>query len=244
MVRIPPKLKNDPIVEALFEVRFTSDDIPEVTIGKLASCPNWTDFSNQRLPLADVPATIREHDPNLAYQPVLQLQRPDGMRVIKIGPRVLSYHTLGPYPGWEVFEPELSASARHVFSELKNAIATRFGFRYVNLLTKDHFIVGISNLNLEVSLAGSPLTASFNLNYQRVLRPTHNSMVRVASVEFVQNPSPNLSALVDIDIFTPATFSSTVADEARTWIDAAHNLLKEEFFTLLPDDVIDKLEDK
>jgi uncharacterized protein (TIGR04255 family) len=244
MVRIPSKLKNDPIVEALFEVRFTSSDISEITIGKLASFPNWANSSSQRLPFADIPAGIRENDPNLAHQPVLQLQRADNARVIKIGPRVLSYHALRPYPGWVTFEPELSASAEHVFNILKDVTAIRFGFRYTNLLTKDHFINRISDLNLNVSVAGNALTAPFNLNYQRVLDQTHNSIVRVASTEFVQNASPELTALVDVDIFSPSDFASTDITTARNWIGDAHRYLKQEFFTLLPADIIDKLEDK
>jgi hypothetical protein len=42
VIRIPKKLKDDPIVEALFEVRFTSKEVvPEVVLGKLASREEW-----------------------------------------------------------------------------------------------------------------------------------------------------------------------------------------------------------
>jgi uncharacterized protein (TIGR04255 family) len=244
MTRIPRRLKNDPIVEALFELRFTSTDIAEVILGKLASCEEWRNSGIQRLPLADVPAAIRENDPNLAYQPVLQVNHREGTRLIKIGPRMLSYHALPPYPGWPVFEPELWSSTQHVFGVLKDVIATRFGFRYINLLTKEHLIEGISSLNIDVRLAGDMLTSPLNLNYQRSRAAKHNSIVRVASIEFVQNPSPGLTALVDVDIFTPTDFRSNDAAEARVWIDEAHKFLKEEFFTLLPDSIIDQLEER
>jgi uncharacterized protein (TIGR04255 family) len=182
MVQIPRKLKNDPIVEALLEVRFAASEIREVVVGKLASCESWREFAGQRLPLADMPGAIRDHDPGLAYQPVLQLQRRDGTRLIKIGPRVLSYHALPPYPGWAIFEPELSSSAEYVFAALRDAMATRFGFRYINVLTRSHLIESVADLNIDVSLAKQPLTAPLNLNYQRVLAPNHHSIVRVASI--------------------------------------------------------------
>jgi len=102
MVRIPRKLKNDPIVEALFEVRFTSDEVSEVVLGKLAA--NWKDLKPIRLPLAEVPSPVRDKDPNLAHQPLWQLQANDGRLVIKFGPRVFSYHALEVYPGWSAFE--------------------------------------------------------------------------------------------------------------------------------------------
>jgi uncharacterized protein (TIGR04255 family) len=246
MVRIPRKLKNDPIVEALFEVRFTSGDIPEVAIGKLASGSAWANSTSQRLPVANVPAAIRESDPALMHQPVLQLQFQlgDSARVIKIGSQVFSYHALAPYPGWTKFEPELLDTAEHVFGALKDARATRFGFRYINVLTKEHLIEAISNLNIEVTLERKSLTAPLNVNYQRSLAPKHNSLVRVTSMEFVENPSPGITALVDVDIFTPPGFSAATAAEARAWLDEAHIFLKDEFFALIPEDIIDKLEEK
>src|SRR5262245_58805243 len=107
MARIPHKLKIDPIAEALWEVRFASNDIPEVVVGKLASREEWRSFKSQRLPAADIPAALRETDPQLSTQPTLQLQSGDDRRLVKIGSRVISYHALRPYPGWQIFEPEL-----------------------------------------------------------------------------------------------------------------------------------------
>src|SRR5262249_39520190 len=120
----------------------------------------------------------------------------------------------------------------------------RFGFRYINVLTKNHLIDGVANLNFDVHLANNPMTDPLNLNYQRRWSPKHNSTVRVASIEFVQNPAADLTALVDVDIFTPLDFKSTEEADTRAWITDAHNFLKQEFFTLLPDSIIDKLEEK
>jgi uncharacterized protein (TIGR04255 family) len=243
MARIPRKLKNDPIVEALFELRFTSSEISEVVVGKLASWEQWKRFTKQRLPVADVPTTMREQDPNLIYQPVLQLQS-EGNRVVKIGPRVLSYHALPPYPGWAVFEPELTSCTEQLFSTLSDVTATRFGFRYINVLTKDHLIESLQDLNFDIRLEGQTLTCPTNLNYQRTWTAKHNSLVRIASKEFVQNPAAHLAALVDVDIFTPEQFKSTTGTEAQGWIGEAHEILKKEFFNLLPEAIIEKLEEK
>jgi uncharacterized protein (TIGR04255 family) len=244
MARIPRKLKNDPIVEALFELRFTSSEISEVVVGKLASWEQWKGFTKQRLPLGDVPATIREQDPNLVYQPVLQLEQSEGKHIVKIGPRVFSYHALPPYPGWAVFEPELTSCTEHLFSMLSDVTATRFGFRYINVLTKDHMIESLRDLNFDIRLAEQALTCPLNLNYQRTWTAKHNSIVRIASKEFVQNPTAQLSALVDVDIFTPEEFRSMEGTEAQGWVGEAHEILKKEFFTLLPEAIIDKLEKK
>jgi uncharacterized protein (TIGR04255 family) len=244
MQRIPRKLKKDPIVEAILELQFTSDSIPEIVLGRLLSNGDWANWHSHRLPLSNVPAPIREQDPNLVHQPLFQLQREDGSRIVKVGPNVLSYHALQSYPGWSVLEPELKACFGHLYSTLKEVIATRFGIRYLNVFTREHYIEDISKLEIAVTLAGEPLNGPLNLNYQRTLTLQHNAMIRIASVEFVQNPSPGMTALVDIDIFTPKDFRATSAREVDVWTAEAHDLLKAEFFTLLPDHLIDKLEEK
>jgi hypothetical protein len=48
--RIPAKLKYDAIVEALLEVRFDMTTIPEVLLGRLADCPSWKGFEQDRMP--------------------------------------------------------------------------------------------------------------------------------------------------------------------------------------------------
>jgi uncharacterized protein (TIGR04255 family) len=200
MVRIPRKLKNDPIVEALFEVRFTSNEIPEVVLGKLAS--NWNEFRTTRLPFADVPSPIRDQDPNLAHQPLWQLQAKDGRRLIKFGPRVFSYHALETYPGWTTFEPELNQATDFLLGSLGTVTTNRYGFRFLNVLTKKQLISSLADLNFSVQLAGEAIASPLILNYQREHSPQHIALVRVASKEFVQNPSSGLEALVDVDIFT------------------------------------------
>jgi uncharacterized protein (TIGR04255 family) len=195
MVRIPKKLKNDPIVEALFEVRFTSNELPEVVLGKLASREEWKAYKTVRLPMADFPAAIRDSDPNLVHQPLWQLQSADGRRVLKFGPRMFSFHALQMYPGWSTFEPELLSAASYLFQTLGQFTVTRYGFRYMNVLTKEHFVSNLADLNFEVRLAGNALTCPMNLNYERRHSADHRAIVRIAPKEFVQNPSEGLEAV-------------------------------------------------
>jgi uncharacterized protein (TIGR04255 family) len=241
MLDLPRKLKKDAVAEALLEVRFDSTELGELVIGKLASHEMWKSFPGIRLPLADIPAPIRQADLNLAYQPVLERRNPDTTRIVKIGDRVLSYHALPPYPGWDALEPELHQVMEFVFTAVEGFAAKRFGFRYINVLTPEHSVHGAKALNFNVAVAGAPLDAPLNLNYLRIRREQHHTIVRIASKEFVQNPAVNLSALVDIDVFTPAGFSSTDMNQAKEWLSDAHEFLREEFFGLLTEKLKEKL---
>jgi hypothetical protein len=83
-----------------------------------------------------------------------------------------------------------------------------------------------------------------NLNYLRIRGEQHRAMIRIASKEFVQGPAADLSALMNIDVFTPADFRSADVSQAREWPSKAHELLKEEFFGLLTDKLQEKLVEK
>ncbi len=75
MSDLPLKLKNDPISEAVFEVRFTSSVLPELVVGGLAA--HWKGLTAQRFPAAEIPPAIRRADPNLQFQPLMELRSTD-----------------------------------------------------------------------------------------------------------------------------------------------------------------------
>jgi hypothetical protein len=60
--RIPAKLKDDAIVEAVLEVRFDMTTIPEVVLGRLADCPSWKGFEQGRMPTYEIQAILRQAD--------------------------------------------------------------------------------------------------------------------------------------------------------------------------------------
>jgi len=238
----PKKLKVDPIVEALLEVRFTSAELPEFVIGKLVAESQWTKLAPERLPFADMPGPIRDSDPTLKFQPTIQLVSPTKAFAVKIGPHVLSMHTLKPYPGWAVFGDELHRGLAFLFSALAGFQAVRFGFRYVNMFTKEqHGVSGLNELNLHISLANDALNTDANLNYIRSSGSDFNSLVRLASAAFVAPRPGDMTVLADIDIFTPDAFSTADVDVAHAWLENAHNLLKDEFFKLFTDDLKKRL---
>src|SRR5262245_16365579 len=117
-VSLPTKLKNDAIVEAVFELRFTCGLPSELVIGRLAALSVVQGFDAQRLPTADIPELLRQQDANLRYQPSLQLTQTMPSRMARLGGSLISYHVLAPYPGWTVFSGVIRTLVRDVFGAL------------------------------------------------------------------------------------------------------------------------------
>jgi uncharacterized protein (TIGR04255 family) len=208
----PKKLKNDSTVEALCEVHFQSDELPEIIIGRLSDGKYWRSFSKERLPIADIPMQMRKFDEQLEYQPLIELRDNRGQYRVQIGENVFSYHVVGKYCGGDHFLRQLALAFETLFTTL-NGIS-KIMFRYLNALTTDkHYILDINSLNLEISVAKQALTEPTNLNYLVKNDDSHQTMTRIASAYFVNGELPeNTSVVVDIDVSTPKNYQATTME--------------------------------
>jgi uncharacterized protein (TIGR04255 family) len=185
-------------------------------------------------------------DPNLRFTPSYELSKGVPNELIRIGPNSLSYHRLAPYPGWDEHTKALKQVVVTLFELISDLTPVRLGFRYVNALNRDdHMIGSAADLALKVVAGESErfVPKSFALNYRHQNRPGHVEQVQVATPDYIPATSdqPDFSVLVDIDIFTPEFYAVNGADNVLAWIDTAHDLLKENFFTLLHSATIEEL---
>lgn len=238
----PKKLKRDGIVEALFELRFGSNAISEVYLSRLVGAIAAIEPSMivERLPLADLPAPMRRADPNLIYAATLQLRDAAGKRIARIGDNVISWHALAPYPGWEIFGPEIGRVLDATRQSVDGLEIVRTGLRYLNFLNgDDHLIHGVKDIALDVTINGNAVDYPINANYMHDF-PAHRVTMKVATPEFIQPRQPNVSVFIDVDVNTDERPLPSF-DGMTAWVDTAHNILKDEFFALMKPDILKQL---
>ncbi len=240
---LPRKLKHDGIVEALLEIRFDTPAVLEVLYGRLADIPSWQGFIQRRLPTADIPAPMRNLDPQLRFAPSFELRETNGQRSIRIGPQAVSYHRGAPYVGWSRFKPELFEVVDQLFAKAGSLTIHRLGLRYLNALTKGrHGLSRVSDLNVRLYVAEERLVGNLNVNFTKDVSQETKCTVRVATTEFVQGHLPqDTAAYVDVDVHTNDSFRANEAPAVREWIDFAHDEEKKAFFGLLPPEIINAL---
>jgi uncharacterized protein (TIGR04255 family) len=246
---LPKKLRHDAIVEVTFEVRFDRDQasVAEVIFGRLADAAEWHGFVQRRLPTADIPDALRRTDPNLRYQPAIELINPQGIKLVRIGPQVLGYTLRPPYPGWDKsFGAEVERVIDTLFKVVPKVSVTRLGLRYINAFRSDlHGITGIEKLNLRIIVDSVPLTEALNLNYTVPVSEDTNCVVRIATKDFAQGSIPeNTTALADLDVFTKEPYKSEDIQQIKDWKEFAHIAEKRQFFRLLTDDTIRNLREE
>lgn len=237
---LPNRLKDDCITEALLEVRFSVDELDEITIGKLSSFQPWSAFKKSRLPAAHIPQPIRTMDPALQHQATVELIAPDQSRRVRIGASVISYHCVGRYAGWQGFQPELNDMIDHFYTAISGVVAGRLGLRYVNVLTaRRHSVNSFDATALRVTVGDAAIGGQLNVNFQQRPSDDHVVMTRMATPQFVVGlADPEAALVVDVDVYTPDAFACRDARAAQNWVDRAHSLEKESFFRLFPDALV------
>lgn len=240
---IPTKLKKDSIVEALFEMRFDAEELPEIIVGRLMDCEIWQAYERNRLPISDIPAPIRQSDRELRYQALVELKSEGGRNVVKIGTNVLSFHILKLYPGWSSFEPTLGKVVEFLYDRVMGLKIRRLGLRYINAMTvSDHMISDVSELDLKISLDGELITDSFNIAYIVDDKGPCSATVRVVTPNMLEGNFPvDTSVFIDIDVSTNKKSKIQSKKDVLSWLDQAHRHEKECFFSLLPDELIKQL---
>lgn len=244
---LPVKLKNDAIAEALFEIQFESDELGEVIIGRLSDSEDWNGYSTTRLGTSNIPETLRDSDPKLRFQPVIERRAEDGSGTVRIGSHVISFHTYAPYPGWANFEPKLLSMINLLVDKTTNLRVSRLGFRYVNFLQSGlHNLNSISDLTLKIELKDLRLTDGINLAYLTTSTDSHNVMLKVATSNFVNlDTVPNdLVCIADVDVFSPAQYEVNDSDSISQWLNQAHDIEKSSFFSLFPDALVEELKEE
>jgi len=234
MAKVPRKMKVDAIAEAVCDLRFVSDEIPEAVIATFLNRVEWKQFKKARLPVAEIPMSVRQQDKNLMHQPTLELRHPDGKSLVRVGEQVVSLHKLAPYPGGDNFATEIGETLDFVYGSLSNVSITRIGLRYINVFTSaTHGVNNVSDLNLKICVADEPLACPLNLNFKKAHGDSFAAMVKIATPEFVEGAvATPFSALVDVDVFTPSDYNCSDANAAKNWIGEARAHEKEEFFSL------------
>ncbi len=242
--------QKDAIIDAIWEIRFDAGKEPEIVVGMVSELEFVKDFNQIRLSTADIPAAVRRADQNLKYQPIFVFKNENGPELVKVGGNVLSYHVSGQhnYIGGDAFKAQLRLVVDNLFSTFKFLKVTRLGYRFVNSLNeKDHRIVSINSLKLNINAGGANIKDDLSLSYFVTNNESsHGTLVRIATPYFVTGSKlpENTVAFIDIDVMTPDGYETSDADQVHDWIQTSHQYKNDAFYGLIPAELSSKLKEK
>lgn len=241
--KIPVRLRKEPLIEALWEIRFESEKrvIADLLPGLIYQALPGRYPQIVRLPVADIPAPIAEQDPNLRYIPKIRLE--GGSHAIQIGEHVLSLSCRRPYSGWKNFSEEI----RNIIGVVRNTELIdhleRFSLKYIDLIQLAQ-PPDLRCLNIDLKLGGNPIvTQSVQLRTEIVEEGLIHiiQVVSPAEVSLSGESSRLKGVLLDIDTIASFKEDGSWGDVEKR-LDVAHSASKRIFFDLLTAETIALLE--
>lgn len=160
-----PKLKNNPILESVAEIRFVSsfpDDIVVALIFKsLSASPYFKTFAQIPQPIMQMPAQIRSVDSNLRFQPYYILTKDNFS--IGIGSHILQFFCRKPYVSFKDFEIFIKSGIDLLEDSLLNEV-NQLILRYVNKI--DDSLFDATDFSLQCASNFVKNTNKININVE------------------------------------------------------------------------------
>jgi len=242
--RIPVRLRKEPLLEAIWEIRFTgakspvADLLPGMLFKKLF--PGKYGKAS-KLPVADIPAPVVEHDPNLRYVPKIRFEGVN--QTVQIGDRVVSLSRRRPYSGWATFSADIRELAQAVQETGLVDRLERFSLKYIDLIELET-PVGLAHLNLSLKMGGDDLAAQPVLLRTEIKKNDLIHIIQIispAEVALAETEARLKGVLVDIDSIRPMADGESW-DVLYERLDEVHASCKKMFFNILKPETIEALE--
>ena len=198
--KLPRRIKQCPISESIFELRFKTLLPTDAILGTLYNLETITKFFPKKnvisLPILNLPEEIRKSDPNLQYKVYYRFTNQD--LTMSIGPRVIAFSNVNNYIGWDKWSSFFIEILEDIFKlELVNRVE-RLGLRYINVF-ENTIILDKLKLNMSIegeALAGYPTNIRTEIPDNGITKVLNiNNFVTVKS----EKRSAQRSSVIDID---------------------------------------------
>jgi len=243
--KLPDRLGKSPLLDAIFEFRFMSAVpgsvfLPGFILTKLKGVTNFEKF-----PTSDIPAPIRQADPNLRYQPLFRLQWNDYL--ISGGDEsFLIACKIPTYPGWANFKPAILSIVKTIFDSPIIQGVTRVSLRYIDLLEGSDVRELLKFIDISIKIGESGVEKDpFGLRIENK-QDSLTSVVQVAAIAEVRklDGSQKRGALIDVDnvLDLKGIPFNEFADKLPPMLEQIHADCKRIFFECLTAEAINFME--
>ncbi|MGD0961529.1 MAG: TIGR04255 family protein [Methylomonas sp.] len=238
--KLPIKLQAEPLIDAVFEVRFTcafpaSNILPGLLFAKLEGNKKF-----ESLPVAQLPKQVRDVDPNLQFSPLSRLDW--DQFYINIGDQSLSIGIKHPYPGWSNFRPAIVRILKIIKDSQIIGSIERYSLKYIDLIPSANIKDQVLFINADVTLAGHKLEKeAFQLRIEITKNNFINAVHVISSAKaIIQTGEYREGLIIDIDTISNQKFSSIeeFLVDLEEKLSAIHDINKEIFFDCLTADTI------
>lgn len=245
--KLPSKLAKEPLIDVVFEMRFSSQIplspvLPGLLFSKLSGVGNI-----ESLPISQLPQQMREMDPTLHFSPLSRITW--GKFAILIGDRSVGVGCSIPYPGWVEFKCAIEKVFNEVLAAGLIKTIDRYSIKYVDFFeTGDDFALALSQFNIGLRIGTHDVRAENTVLRVEIPRLNFLHAVQVMTSASIQSVSlgTRSGAILDVDTLSvaPVASISAFATELSNLLDEIHLANKQIFFECLSTSGLKNLEPK
>lgn len=243
--RLPKKLNKEPLVDAVFEVRFSasapaSSILPGIFFNKL----DGEKVINQ-LPASEIPKQIRDNDPQLHFVPVVRISWNNYL--LLIGDRSITIGCKIPYVGWFEFRKAILKIIEILVDVGTIQCINRYSLKYVDLIPSTDIEEQVAAVKLEICLGDHHLKKEKFLFKTELLQEEYVHIIQiVSSAKFTSSDGKikKDGLIIDIDtvcVVKDEKFADFTVD-LQTKLDKIHTENKVTFFNCITPKTLDILE--
>ena len=242
---LPVKLKKEPLIEAVCQLRVASKVALHTFFPGLLLARHPEEVSEiQQLPSAGLPAQLRAMQPELAFAPLVQLKF-KGVLIL-VGERSVTVSNPAPYLGWMAFKSLIINVFSYLIESKLITAVERFSLKYTNVVRSTEKTSSLENLDWLVNVG--KLHLNMPATSMRTETVTHGlpTIINITGAVLVQaaGQAPVEGTLIDVDtIFSgPQQTAEAFALSMASELDRVRKANKEVFFECLTDDAVNALE--
>lgn len=240
---IPTRLKEDALVNVLFEIRFSSENntFSHIMPGILFTELNLK--NSFRTPHFEIPEVVRQQNVDFKYLPLVGFSW--GAYNVLIGDNVLLLAVNSRYPGWRDFKEHICTLIGVIKKHELISTVERFSLKYVDIIEYPSSESIGEHLNMSVILGGENyLGPSLNLRSEK---QEGESVIIVQLAGQARAEGPEIKTregfMIDIDCIVNKQ-SLSFEDFIQSFeseIDSLHHKNKTVFFNFLTDKALANL---
>ena len=241
---LPIKLKKEPLVEAICQLRVVGK-APFNTFAPgllLAQYPD--DVSDiQQLPMGTLPEQVRSAQPEFAFLPLVSLKFKNVL--VMIGERSITVANPAPYLGWDGFKPRIVEIFTSLLESKLASRVERYSVKYTNVLNANEAPNSLSALSLKLQIGQLELNRMATSVRTETITDELVTIITLTGGVTVQTEgkAPLQGSLIDID-----TICQNNAQDATAFIasmsselDRIRGINKKTFFECLTEEAINEL---
>ena len=234
--RLPAQIYPCPIVEAVFEIRFTTNKPWMELPGALAARIDERYPDREELPLGKMPEDLRKQLPGSAHLPLYQFLS-DQFR-IHLGPQMIGL-CVSPmsYPGWSAVVTELEWFLARIRRANFMEEGARLGVRYSDFFDVDIF----EHIDLDLAVNGKPVNDTERQLINVFQEGAMSIRLMLANNAVLENANgPRKGSMLDVDVSFGALDFDLNGDVLERFSEA-HEAIKKLFFGLITEPFLQSL---